>query len=77
MPQMLNGFAFQFGSSTLKYNLQVLTKRYIDKKTAREEIYTYPCENICEGPIVRKIYDETFIDQELPQVDFRTIVRVF
>ena len=35
---MLTCFAFQLGSPTLKHILQVLIKRYIDKKAALEKI---------------------------------------
>ena len=49
---MLICFAFQFGSPTLKYILQGLTKRYIDI-AAWDKIGTSVSENTCEEPIAR------------------------
>ena len=53
-------FAFHFGSPILKCILEVLIKRYIDKKAFRENICTYPCDNC----------------QKLPQDVFQTTVGV-
>ena len=55
MSEILTGFAFQFVSPTLKYILQALTKRYIDKNAAPDEICTCRYENICKGPIAKEI----------------------
>ena len=55
LSEILTGFAFQFVSPTLKYVLEALTKRYIDKNAAPDEICTCRYENICEGPIANEI----------------------
>ena len=55
MSEIFTGFAFQFVSRTLRYILQALTQRYIDKNAAPDEICTYRYENICEGTIAKKI----------------------
>ena len=54
---MLICFTFQFGSPTLKYILQGLTKWYIDIKAAQDKISTSVSENNCEEPIARQIYN--------------------
>ena len=64
---MLTWFSFQFGAPTLKYILPVLTTRFIDKKSAREKIFLWSCENTWKEPIQREIY---YVWLTIPHIKF-------
>ena len=55
---MLTCFAFELGSPTLKHILQVLIKRYIDKKAALEKICKCKFMKFSMARNFRKMFSE-------------------